>query len=109
MGAYMILYLGMEADHVWRIFKTKGTKFMGYGDAARQQSISSITPQHVFRALETAKRRSWYHPETFNLSEYHSHSKVEQGDMNWVIPGQIIALSSPSLCAAEGLDPRYFI
>jgi hypothetical protein len=60
---------------------------MGYGDAARLQSISTITPQHVFRAFELAKRRSWYHPENFNVEQYHTHCKVEKGDMNWVIPG----------------------
>jgi cell division cycle 14 len=105
----MIFNLGMEADQVWRFFKLKGTRFLGYGDAARVQGGSVITPQHVFRALETAKKKGWYSPSSFNVEEYKRLCKVEEGDMNWVLPGSIIAFSSPSICPAEGLDPRYYI
>jgi cell division cycle 14 len=44
IGAYMIYNLGMDADQVWRLFKQKSIRFMGYGDAARSQGISVITP-----------------------------------------------------------------
>ena len=105
----MIFYLGMEADQVWRLLKWKGTRFMGYGDAARPQGGSVITTQHVLRSLETARSLSWYHPGSFNSGEYLNLCKVEQGDMNWILDGKILAFSSPSICPAEGLDPRYYV
>lgn len=63
----------------------------------------------MFRALETARNRGWYNPNSFNVAEYNRLCKVEEGDLNWVIPGKIVAFSSPSIMAAEGLDPRFYV
>jgi cell division cycle 14 len=31
----------------------------------------------------------------FNISEYEHLEKVENGDLNWIIPGKFVAFSSP--------------
>jgi cell division cycle 14 len=31
----------------------------------------------------------------FNISEYEHFERVENGDLNWIIPGKFIAFSSP--------------
>jgi cell division cycle 14 len=38
----------------------------------------------------------WYNPKTFNYKEYEEFEKVDNGDMNWIIPGKFLAFSSPS-------------
>jgi cell division cycle 14 len=38
----------------------------------------------------------WYNPKTFNYKEYEEYEKVDNGDMNWIIPGKFLAFSSPS-------------
>ncbi len=38
----------------------------------------------------------WYDYKTFNVKEYEFYEKVENGDMNWVVPGKFLAFSSPS-------------
>jgi len=35
--------------------------------------------------------------------------KLEHGDMNWIIPKKILALSSPTEVKEEGLPPKHFI
>jgi len=31
----------------------------------------------------------------FNIKEYEHYERVENGDLNWIIPGKFIAFSSP--------------
>jgi len=38
----------------------------------------------------------WYNPQTFKTQEYDYYEKVDNGDMNWIIPGKFLAFSSPS-------------
>jgi cell division cycle 14 len=37
----------------------------------------------------------WYNPKTFNYKEYEQYEKVDNGDMNWIIPGKFLAFSTP--------------
>lgn len=38
----------------------------------------------------------WYNPKEFKVKEYEEYEKVDNGDMNWIIPGKFLAFSSPS-------------
>ncbi len=51
--------------------------------------------QHCLAAFEWAMKLGWYNPDTFNVGDYEHYEKVENGDLNWVIPGKMLALSTP--------------
>lgn len=46
-------------------------------------------------ALEWAIHLNWYNPTTFNVADYQYYEKVENGDMNWIIPNKFLAFSTP--------------
>jgi cell division cycle 14 len=56
----------------------------------------------VIKAIEIAKLRGWYDHNYFDVKEYNRLASLFDGDMNWIIPGKILATSSPSVCEAEG-------
>ena len=37
----------------------------------------------------------WFDLNTFNVREYEFYEAVENGDMNWIIPGKFLAFSTP--------------
>jgi len=39
----------------------------------------------------------WYNYSNFNVKLYEEYERVDNGDMNWIIPGKYIAFSSPSI------------
>ena len=45
--------------------------------------------------LEYAMRMGWFDFNTFQLDQYEHLEQLENGDINWVIPGKILAFSSP--------------
>lgn len=45
--------------------------------------------------METAIKLGWYSFKDFDPKEYDYYEKVENGDMNWIIPGKFIAFMGP--------------
>lgn len=47
------------------------------------------------RGLEYAIKLKWFDLKTFNLRDYEYYESVENGDLNWIIPGKFVAFSTP--------------
>ncbi len=48
------------------------------------------------RGLEYAIKLKWFDVRKFNLRDYEFYERVENGDLNWIVPGKFIAFSGPS-------------
>ena len=59
---------------------------------------------HCLEGLEWAIKLGWYKQADFNISEYQYYEKVENGDLNWVIPGKFVAFSTPVDSSNPALD-----
>ena len=51
---------------------------------------------HCLLGLEYAIKLKWFDVKTFNLRDYEFYERVENGDLNWIIPNKFIAFSGPS-------------
>ena len=40
-------------------------------------------------------KQGWYDFRTFNIKEYEKYERVDQGDLNWIIPGKFVAFMGP--------------
>ena len=45
--------------------------------------------------MEYAIKFKWYDFRTFNVKEYEYYERVENGDVNWIIPGKFMAFMGP--------------
>jgi len=50
---------------------------------------------HCLKGLEIAIRLGWYKFREFDPKEYEYYEKVENGDLNWIIPNKFIAFMGP--------------
>ena len=60
------------------------------------------------RGLEYGIKLGWYDYKNFNLKEYEHYEKVENGDLNWILPGKFIAFSGPSSTTRDADGWRTF-
>ena len=51
---------------------------------------------HCLLGLEYAIKLKWFDVRNFNLRDYEFYERVENGDLNWIIPNKFIAFSGPS-------------
>jgi cell division cycle 14 len=85
------------------MLKKKLNRLASYIHAGKEQNNFEITLLDCFKAFENAKIRRWFDPNTFNSKEYDNYCHVDEGDLNWIIPGQILAMASPSINRNEGM------
>ena len=51
---------------------------------------------HCIKGLEWAIKLKWYNYKAFNLAEYEHYDLLENGNMNWIVPGKFLAFSGPA-------------
>ncbi|VDM62530.1 unnamed protein product [Angiostrongylus costaricensis] len=65
-------------------------KFIGFRDAALGEPTYLLHLHDVLRSVEKALHLKWFDIASFDAEEYELYERVENGDMNWIIPGKIL-------------------
>lgn len=98
MGCFMLIVLKMRSERVAKVFQPylgKSGLIMPYRDASYGDCYYPCTLLHCWQGLEFAMRLGWYKFGTFDNREYEYYEKLENGDLNWVIPGKFMAFMGP--------------
>eukprot|EP00929_Paragymnodinium_shiwhaense_P009032 TRINITY_DN113057_c0_g1_i1.p1 TRINITY_DN113057_c0_g1~~TRINITY_DN113057_c0_g1_i1.p1 ORF type:complete len:484 (-),score=60.23 TRINITY_DN113057_c0_g1_i1:266-1717(-) len=93
--AYKVVVEGRTADETWEPFARAGLSFLPFRDATAKHDDFDLTILDCLRGLEKAMACGWFHWHTFNTVNYSYFAKIENGDMNWLIPGKFLAFSEP--------------
>lgn len=95
MGCFMIIILKRTADDAWRIFAPYHSKFVPFRDATMGTCSYKCIILDCLRGLELGIHLGWYSYKDFDVQEYQHYEKVENGDLNWIVPGKFLAFSGP--------------
>ncbi|VDM65936.1 unnamed protein product, partial [Strongylus vulgaris] len=96
LASYLIIYHGMTADAAYlRLEAAQPPKFIGFRDAALGEPTYLLHLHDVLRAVEKGLYHKWFDINTFDAEEYELYERVENGDMNWIIPGKILSFCGP--------------
>mmetsp|Transcript_13610 Transcript_13610/g.23164 ORF Transcript_13610/g.23164 Transcript_13610/m.23164 type:complete len:367 (+) Transcript_13610:23-1123(+) len=106
MGAFMVIVLKVPASAVWELFEPYHSQFRAFRDASYSPECSyPCTIEHCLQGLEYAIKLGWYQFKEFDNKEYEYYERVENGDLNWIIPGKFIAFMGP-LDRTHNMDRR---
>uniref|UniRef100_A0A1I7XTD3 protein-tyrosine-phosphatase n=1 Tax=Heterorhabditis bacteriophora TaxID=37862 RepID=A0A1I7XTD3_HETBA len=100
MGSYLpmlqIIYHGMSANDAYlRMEGAQPPNYIGFRDAAMGEPSYLLHVHDVLRGIEKALHNKWLDFSTFDADEYELYERVENGDMNWIIPGKILSFCGP--------------
>ncbi|XP_050530021.1 dual specificity protein phosphatase CDC14C isoform X2 [Daktulosphaira vitifoliae] len=95
--AYMII------EHNWTAYQTymslsqnRSYQFIEFRDAScLKQTEYYISIEDCLNALYKAKWYGFFNFNDFDLEEYEKYETVKDGDINWIVPGSLLAFSSP--------------
>lgn len=104
IGVFSILYCDKTADEAYRpLLALK--PYVPFRDASCGASTFHLTVLDCLRAVEKAKSCGFidfHKPDgRFDVEEYEHYEQVENGDLNWIVPGKAIAFSGPSAKRTE--------
>ncbi|PWA30834.1 hypothetical protein CCH79_00017358, partial [Gambusia affinis] len=96
IAAYSVIYLKRSPDEAYRtLISGNNTPYLPFRDAAAAESTFHLTVLDCLQGIQKALQHSFLDFETFSPEKYEHYERVENGDMNWIIPGKILAFSSP--------------
>uniref|UniRef100_A0A8C6WJ32 protein-tyrosine-phosphatase n=1 Tax=Neogobius melanostomus TaxID=47308 RepID=A0A8C6WJ32_9GOBI len=64
-------------------------------DAAVGECSFSLSVLHCLHGIHKAMRHGFLDFDKFNVEDYEHYERVENGDMNWIIQGKLLAFCSP--------------
>ncbi|KAM9845022.1 dual specificity protein phosphatase CDC14AB-like [Aulostomus maculatus] len=96
ISAYAVLYLKRSPEESYRTLSSgNNSGYLPFRDAAVGESSFNLTIFDCLQGIQKASYHGFLNFESFSVEEYEHYERVENGDMNWVIPGKILAFSSP--------------
>lgn len=96
VGAYMILHLGQSAAQAWANLAHIRPNFIPFRDASMSACLYKLTVEHCLNALDTAVQLKWFDTKTFDVDKFEYYERVENGDLNVIIPDKFVHFSGPS-------------
>ncbi|XP_031846819.1 cell division cycle protein 14 isoform X2 [Nomia melanderi] len=96
IGSYAILYLKRTAEDVFNCLTSNpNCPFITFRDASVGTPWYRISLSECLSAIYKCHRLGFFNFQDFRVQEYEYFERVENGDLNWIVPGKFIAFCGP--------------
>lgn len=96
VAAFSVVCLKKTPEVAYRQLLSKGgVNFLPFRDASMGASTFNLTLLDCLQGLNKAMVNSFMDFSTFDVEEYEHYERVENGDLNWIIPRKFLAFSGP--------------
>ncbi|KAK2587175.1 hypothetical protein KPH14_002924 [Odynerus spinipes] len=97
IGSYAILYCKRTAQEAYECLTSSPNSppFITFRDASVGGPIYKISLNECLSAIEKCHRLGFFNFQDFRVKEYEHFERVENGDLNWIVPGKFIAFCGP--------------
>eukprot|EP00037_Helgoeca_nana_P015539 m.145285 g.145285 ORF g.145285 m.145285 type:complete len:419 (-) comp23066_c0_seq1:165-1421(-) len=96
IASYAVIILGMSPEEAFAPLASLEPSFVGYRDASYNHACAYKLPiRQCLNGLVQGMLHGWLDLTTFNMEEYEYYERVENGDLNWVLPAKFIAFAGP--------------
>ncbi|CAB3233138.1 unnamed protein product [Arctia plantaginis] len=96
IGSYQIIHLNSSSAAVYKQL-TDGSDWslLNFRDASGGPPLFDISLLDVLHGIKVAHDARFFDFDHFDAEQYLFYEKVENGDLNWIIPGKMLAFSGP--------------
>ncbi|XP_063993293.1 dual specificity protein phosphatase CDC14C isoform X4 [Diachasmimorpha longicaudata] len=96
-ASYAILYLKKTAEEAYELLinSPHSPPYQMFRDASFGTPCYQISLRDCLSAIYKCHRLGFFNFDDFKHTEYEHYEKVENGDLNWILPGKFIAFCGP--------------
>ncbi|XP_046429492.1 dual specificity protein phosphatase CDC14C-like isoform X2 [Neodiprion fabricii] len=97
IASYVIIYWKRSAEEAYDILIASPTSppLIMFRDASLGPPCYQISLKECLRAIHKCYSLGFFNFRDFHREEYEYFERVENGDMNWIVPGKFIAFCGP--------------
>jgi len=99
--AYRVIVLGKTAESAYEPFSGIYPPFLPFRDATCGVCPYQCTVLDCLKGLQKAIDIKWFDWTRFDVESYDFFEKVENGDMNWIVPDKFLAFAGPCPTATD--------
>ncbi|KAK0170166.1 hypothetical protein PV328_010763 [Microctonus aethiopoides] len=97
VGSYAIIYLKKTAEEAYQLLinSPNSPPYAMFRDASLGAPCYQISLKDCLSAIDKCHRLGFFNFDDFNPKEYEHYERVENGDLNWIVPEKFIAFCGP--------------
>lgn len=96
MTAFQVVKLGKTPAEACAPLRHINPPLMPFRDASYNNTCAyKCTIENVVRGISQGILHGWLDFSKFNIVEYEHYEQVENGDLNWTVPGKFISFAGP--------------
>ncbi|XP_059425342.1 dual specificity protein phosphatase CDC14AB isoform X6 [Carassius carassius] len=96
IGAYAVIYLKKTPEDAYRaLISGSNASYLPFRDASFGNCTYNLTVLDCLQGIRKALRHGFLNFEMFDINEYEHYERVENGDLNWIVPSKLLAFSGP--------------
>ncbi|XP_069375650.1 dual specificity protein phosphatase CDC14AB isoform X2 [Paralichthys olivaceus] len=96
IGGYAVIYLKKTPEEAYRaLISGSNASYLPFRDASFGNCSYSLTLLDCLQGIRKALQHGFFDFEAFDVDEYEHYERVENGDLNWIVPGKFVAFSGP--------------
>ncbi|KAG7201960.1 hypothetical protein KM043_004664 [Ampulex compressa] len=97
IGSYAILYCKCTAQEAYKYLTNSPNSppFIMFRDASVGTPWYQISLSECLNAIYKCYQLGFFNFQDFHVKEYEHFERVENGDLNWIVPGKFIAFCGP--------------
>ncbi|XP_065812446.1 dual specificity protein phosphatase CDC14AB isoform X1 [Labrus bergylta] len=96
IGGYAVIYLKKTPEEAYRaLISGSNASYLPFRDASFGNCTFNLTVLDCLLGVRKALQHGFFDFETFDVDEYEHYERVENGDLNWIVPGKFLAFSGP--------------
>ncbi|XP_022902571.1 dual specificity protein phosphatase CDC14C-like [Onthophagus taurus] len=110
IGCFAVIYLNMPPRKIYQTLLSAGGVYKNFVDASQGVSSYTLRLLDCFQAIEKARAFNFFNFKDFNCLEYDTYDKIQNGDLNWLLPRKFIAFIGPTDCEfMNGHAPEFYL
>lgn len=96
IASYAVLYLKRTPEEAYKPLVGVGNPaFLSFRDASFGASVYQLSLKDCLNAIYKTHSLGFFNFSDFDVEEYEHYERVENGDLNWIIPQKFIAFCGP--------------
>uniref|UniRef100_H2TD45 Cell division cycle 14Ab n=1 Tax=Takifugu rubripes TaxID=31033 RepID=H2TD45_TAKRU len=96
IGGYAVIYLKKSPEEAFRALTSgSNASYLPFRDASFGNCTFNLTVLDCLQGIRKALQHGFFDFETFSVDEYEHYERVENGDLNWIVPRKLVAFSGP--------------
>lgn len=92
---FRMIHLGITPQEAFQPIQNISSLFRPFRDASTLPSTFHLTILDCLRGIYRAMNLGWFNMNTFDPGSWAFYEQILSGDMNWLIPGKLLAFASP--------------